>query len=400
MRWRIGDTGMAATLLLLAALVAPSFNFVALPPVLPEIAAHFGGGQRGLAIAQMAEALPFFGLAFGGACAGWLLDRLGIVRGVMVSGVCIFIAGLGGFVADNAPVLLLSCTLIGLAAALVTSALAALTGTLVAEQRRTKVLGVQVAASDMCTLIGGAAAALLARRLGWHGPFLIFVGFGVFLMLCLLVARFPATSPRAEPGGILRMVRLGWPTYLGSAFVFLLVATQATQLPFYLEQLGFSTAAGRAVITTFALFAAMCGSISYAAIQGRVAPWLVQALAVAAAVAGLIGYTFWSGGLGYGLGCTFLIGLGIGLTVPGLFALALNNAPEGLRGHSIGLLNVAIFLGSFLSPIVLSPVAALLGYRGLYGFIAIVVVGVGAWRVLRIKSGRPGVTHSATAIHS
>ncbi len=378
--------GAARYALLLMALVAPSFNFVALPPVLPNIAAHFGGGARGQGIAQMAEALPFLGLAVGGLFAGSVLGRLGAGASIGIAGAGLAAAGIGGALSDQVPPLLLSCALIGLMAALATSALAALTSALVEGTRLDRLLGVQVAVSDVFTVAGGAAAALLATRFGWHGPFAIFVAFGVFLLLALAPARVPVLVAAPEGSGLVHVARRAWPVYLGAGFVFLLVATQATQLPFYLERMGYRTPSSRAVITTFALVATMCGSISFSLLLGRVPAWRVQALAVAATALGLLGMAFWSGGLGAGLMLTFLIGLGCGLTVPTLFAGALRLAPEGLRGHSIGLLNVAIFAGSFVSPLLLSPIAASFGYPALYAAMAIVVLVVGSARVVTLRA--------------
>ena len=384
-----GNIGGATTVLLLSALVPPSLIYVALPPVLPQIAAHFGGGEKGQEIAQMAQALPFFGLAVGGLVAGWILVRLGQRYAIMFAGFSLLAAGTVGFLGDLATVLLLSCAAIGVVSSLATSALAAMTGTLVEEHRRDRLLGVQVAVSDISTVAAGALAAGLAHQFGWRGPFLIFSTFGVFLIICHAVARPAQMHTSVVAGGLLRVARLTWTVCLGAAFVFFMVATQATQLPFYLEQIGYQTAGSRAVFTTFGLFAAMCGSISFAVMQGRIRPWLIQGFAVISAAMGLWGLALWRGDAAFGIACIFLFGVGIGLTVPTLFAASIRRAPEGLRGHSIGLLNVAIFAGSFVSPFVLSPVAARFGYPGLYAAMALVVAVAGALRVLRLRARPP-----------
>jgi hypothetical protein len=135
----------------------------------------------------------------------------------------------------------------------------------------------------------------------------------------------------------------------------------------------------------------MCGSVTFALLLGRVAAWRLQALAVGAAAAGTAGLAIWSGGMIPGLAFIFLLGLGSGLIIPTLFAASLRLAPEGLRGHSIGLLNVAIFAGSFVSPMLLSPIAAAIGYPGLYAGIATAIVIVGLpWALTRRTRARRG----------
>lgn len=69
--------GMPVQLLLLVTLAAPSLLFIVLPPVLPEMAAFFGGGAHGRAVAQGAQALPFLTLALGGVVAGPILRLIG-----------------------------------------------------------------------------------------------------------------------------------------------------------------------------------------------------------------------------------------------------------------------------------------------------------------------------------
>lgn len=298
-----------------------------------------------------------------------------------MSGAGLALAGVAGALATHEALLLAGCATIGFAAALLTSALAALTGALVDEAPRARLLGIQVATSDIFSVAGGAASGMLAAQLGWHGPFAIFIAFGTFLIVTLATARIKRPPVPRGQGGLLKAARLAWTTYVAGAFIFFLVSTFATQLPFYLEQLGYDTAPRRAVLTTFALVATMCGSIGFATMQGRIAPWRVQALGVASAVAGFCGLAIWDGGLGGGFIYIFLANVGVGLTVPVLFAATLRKAPDGLRGHAIGLLNVANFLGSFLSPLFLSPVAAALGYHALYAGMAVAVAIVGAARV-------------------
>ena len=86
------------------------------------------------------------------------------------------------------------------------------------------------------------------------------------------------------------------------------------------------------------------------------------------------------------LGVKRLIALsGVGLVVASLFAAALKSAPEELQRHSIGLLNLAIFVGSFVRPLLLSPIAARFGYSGLYLAMAVVVGGVGLVRGAQLR---------------
>ena len=56
---------------------AAAMVYDALPPVIPQVAAHFGGGQRGEAVAQVAVSLAVLGTGIAGLFTAAVAARIG-----------------------------------------------------------------------------------------------------------------------------------------------------------------------------------------------------------------------------------------------------------------------------------------------------------------------------------
>ena len=72
--WAAGPLGIAV---MLTGAMFSGLIFVAVGPVLPMLASHFGGGNQGAALAQWTMTVPSVGLVFGGLFGGWIFDRFG-----------------------------------------------------------------------------------------------------------------------------------------------------------------------------------------------------------------------------------------------------------------------------------------------------------------------------------
>lgn len=377
------DSLLRAALLL--ALVGPALTFVVLPPALPLIAAHFGGGDAGLRLAQLALVLPFLGLALGGLCAGTLLQWFGSRTALLLAASVYLSGGALGLMGDQAGLLLGSCFVIGFSGAVAASGLVAVTDWTMEERPRSKMLGYQTAAADICTVFFGMLGAFLATTWGWQGPFAIYVGFGCVAVI-LIFAGVPQVQRQQVLGGsqlgVLRSLLKLSPVYLGGALVFMLMVTQTTQLPFFLAQRGIDTPEHRGIVMTSSTLAATLGGLVFSAFINRWGARVLHGIATTSALLGFAGIAAWNGDFRHVAAAVALVGLGVGLSAPALFSAALRLAPKSLRAHSVGLLNTSIFMGSFFSPVIFSPVASLSGYRSVFLLAACVTALAGGVRLL------------------
>ncbi|WP_375398728.1 MFS transporter [uncultured Sphingomonas sp.] len=363
---------------LILALVAPTLNMAVLPPALPMIADYLGGGVAGEITAQRAQSLPFLGLVIGGLLAGGLIARFGLRRCLILAALCFAAAGLGGGSARSAAPLLVSCFVAGLAASVLSCGLTTATGAVMAGDARIRTLGFQTASSDFSAIGGGIVAAMLAQFYGWRAPFAIYVGFGLLSLLLVAGAKTPVVPRDDTSSGLVAVARKAGPVYLAGGFIFLLMGTQPTLMPFHLAAHGLATPGARAIVLVAAPAAAMLSSIAYALIRGRIADrWMLVAATIASAL-GFAGMALWTGGTVPIAAASVAVGIGAGLSFPMVIRAAFRNVQPALHGYSIGLLNTGVFSGVFLSPFLFGPLQRAAGAPAMFGLCALIWLVFGA----------------------
>lgn len=376
---QVAPTGVLVNASLLLALVGPSLNMTLLPPALPMMAAYLGGGAHGEKIAQYAQTLPFLGLAAGGLFAGTLIARLGLRRCLIAAILVYCLGGAVGGLATSASMLLAGCLALGLAGSVLSSALTTSTGAAYSGDARARILGFQTAMSDASALGAGAAAAVLAQFFGWRALFGVYGAFGIILLLLVLPAQWPRIARDVSvKGGLLTVARIAGPTYLAAFMVYITLGTQMTQLPFILAQHGLASPAARALVLTSSPFVAMLSAICYGLARGYLRDhWFV----LAAALLSVSGYTtiaFWqAGSLSITL-AAMAAGAGVGLSFPIIMRRVFRQIPPSHHGHAMGLLTTSVFLGLFVSPIVLGPVHQFAGAPAMFMLCALLWLVGGA----------------------
>lgn len=383
---------------LILALVAPTLNMTVLPPALPMIADYLGGGVAGEITAQRAQSLPFLGLVIGGLLAGGLIARFGLRRCLILAALCLAGAGLCGGVARSATLLLVSCFAAGLAASVLSSGLTTATGAVLAGDARVRTLGFQTALSDFSAIAGGIVAAALAQFYGWRAPFAIYVGFGIFVWALIAASKTPVVPRDDTANGLVAAARKAGPVYLAGGFIFLLMGTQPTLMPFHLAAHGLITPGARAIVLVAAPAAAMLSSIAYALIRGRIADrWMVATATIASAL-GFTGMALWTGGVVPITGASLAVGIGVGLSFPIIIRTAFRQVQPALHGYSIGLLNTGVFSGVFLSPFLFGPLQRAAGTPAMFGACAALWLVFGTIAATRQKPTETVADDRATVV--
>lgn len=371
---------------LIVALVAPTLNMAVLPPALPMIADYLGGGVAGEITAQRAQSLPFLGLVIGGLLAGGLIARFGLRACLIFAALGFAAAGLGGGSAQSATPLLVSCFFAGLAASVLSCGLTTATGAVMTGDVRIRMLGFQTALSDFSAIAAGIASAVLAQFYGWRAPFAIYAGFGAIALMLAMASKIPTVPRDDSPNGLLAVARLAGPVYLAGGFIFLMMGTQPTLMPFHLAAHGLVTPGSRAVVLVAAPAAAMLSSIAYALIRGRIADRWMLAIATIAAALGFAGMALWTGGVPPITLASIAVGIGAGLSFPMVIRAAFRRVPPTLHGYSIGLLNTGVFSGVFASPFLFGPLQRAAGTPAMFAVCAAITIAVGATAIAKQKN--------------
>ncbi len=377
----------AVTLLAASTLTVMAPTIVA--PALPSIARAFADAPSVEVLVPLVLTLPALVIAVTASAVGVVVDRLGR-RPVLIAGIVLYgVTGGTGLVVTGLPALLAGRVGLGLAVAMVLTAVTTVIGDLYRGVARARMLSRQAAAMGLSGTLFTVTSGLLAAT-SWRWSFLLYPL--AWLLLPAVVRSLPAPVPSARrrrrsaaagvsavvpgPGTVtahgwqrdqtpmrraaILVVAVSITLLLGVQVVFYLLPVQ---LPFVLEEvfgLGPARTGLLVAIPPLAYAGASLLATRFATDRRR-----ATVLAAATAVTGL-GYlaigtatTLWAVAAGLVVG-----GAGLGLIVPNLVAWVAEAAPAHLRGRLVGIMTSALFLGQFLSPLLWRPVVATLGRQG------------------------------------
>ncbi|MFD9700193.1 MFS transporter [Lentzea sp. NPDC059081] len=352
----------SATLTIMAAaIIAPS---------LPAMGEVYGEGV----LVRLALTITSLAIAVSAPLAGLVADRFGR-KPLLLAGLAGYaVSGTAGYFVTSLPVLLATRTVLGLAVGGIMTAVSALITDWFDGPERGRFLGLQQAFASLGGVVFLPLAGVLAG-IGWRLPFWLY---GVAALVAVA-----AVGLREEPRPAEKAVGKGFPSravwiYL-LAFVATLVFYMApTQLPFLLRDLG----AGPAVIGVV-----VAGSTLTGAVGALVFPGLPRGKLTAVSIV-LLGAGWLVIGIAHGVPLVtaglLVGGFGIGLSVPNLNLRLADLAPPAHRGRVLSGLVAGIFLGQFLSPLVLAPLVQL-GIGTAFVWTGVVTTTAGAVLALTYK---------------
>jgi MFS family permease len=372
-------------------LTSLSFNMLllsAISPILSTIAAHFGSGGTAALKAQSIITFSGIGIMIGGPMAGWLGDRLGLRRLLVMALTLYGITGSAGLYLDSAGALLASRLLQGMASAGIGTATFAMLGNRFDGAARARFLGYQgafIAAAGAVTLL---LTGEIARIGGWRAPFALYLS--AFLMIgIVLLARFPETAapdakaaPRRPSSDLLRL----WPSYLMIVPMYIAAYMFYLQLSFVLAGDGVTSPVIQSRILTAITIMSVVGGLFYGRIVERVgAKWiLVLILGTMAASNFAVGV---SHGIAAAVIACGLAGLGGGGLGPYVTNLILGQASMDLRGRAMGFLYMAMYIGDFMNPLIVTPMRGLIGNHGAFTVVGVLLATAAAAQAI-FRRGR------------
>jgi MFS family permease len=348
--------------------------FTVIVPVLPAIADHYGGGDRGKFVAQMIMTMPSIGLITGGIISGWLVDRFG-ARNILFIGLLLFaVSGSAGFYVGSANQLLAARLLLGVASTTITTATAWLLGASFDPITRVQLLGYRNALGSFGGVVSIFLAGPVAEYLGWKMPFSFYLLSLLVLAGALVsVPRFAAAQQavREETADGNSLLRL-WPVYAMTIPICVLLMTSSTQLSFLLSEDGINTPTIQSWVIGTASVTSVIGSLFYGPVRIRLGSRYTFAVMMVLLGGGIAIIGLSHSALGASVGCA-IAGIGGGISTPYLCNLILDRVSTEIRGRALGLLYSAMFLGDFFNPFVFYPINQLVGRH--HAFLIVGTVG-------------------------
>ena len=377
--------------LMLAATLTIMSN-ATITPALPGLQAMFADNPWAEVLTRLLITAPSLLVAIVAPFAGSLTDRLGRRKPLLIGMVIYAIAGTAGLYLPSLEAIMVSRLLLGLGVAAIMTAQSALIGDYFHGAERGRLMGYQMAATNIGGLIFVTSAGVLAAT-NPRLPFVIY-GLAIFLLPFLykvlvepprdLSAKAHSAETDGEPGWQMTVAIMA----IAAGLTFVIFYAVPTQLPYHLRGLGMNDPQDAGAVMGALMFAAALMSV----ISGWVRPWLGRIgtpvtgyLSLASGFAALA----WGDALPVEMAGTALIGMGLGLCMPTFVTTALNVTPARHRGLIAGLVTSAIFLGQFLSPLASQPLVAHLGYPGTFrvGAVGFVVLAIVLALMLRKRGG-------------
>ena len=321
----------------------------AVAPALNAISAHFADANP--LLIQFVVSMPALFIILTNLCFP-MLCRMMRTRTIALCGLLLYVvAGSGAFFADNIAVLLVLRALLGVSVGMIMPLSTGLLAYYFPPEEQARLMGLAAAMNQM----GGVVATFLAGMLAavsWNYAFLVYL---LGLIAVVLVMLFLPNERLSNKGGVsLSLLKKFHPSVGGMFLVMIL---------FFIYPTNFAlTASGMLSVTGITLV--MMGLDVVAFLVGLVFGAMMKRFAAqmkyAAPIGFMAGYLCLAGGTSLSLLLlgSALIGIANGIGVPYLNTIGSVKAGKEAATTVMPLLSTALYLGQFLSPLIVSPIAA------------------------------------------
>jgi MFS family permease len=372
--WKGRSGFKAATLLVASTLTVMAGAIVA--PALPEISRNFLHIPDAELLTRLILTLPALVIALLAPAAGYLVDRWGRKKVLMASLLLYAVSGTTGAYLSNIYHILLGRVFLGVAVGGLMTAVITLIGDYYEGEARNRFMGYQAAFAGAGGLIFITTGGVLAD-VHWRYPFLIYGASLFVLFMAWVSVKEPVrilehAAPEAD--GV-KKTTISMEVWLVLAIAFFSMGVfymVPVQMPFLLNQMEGITNTQIGLAISFMNVSAVATSLNYARIIKRLNFLLVVALVFFLI---FVGYLIISQSESYGAMIVGILvcGLGFGMLMANINLWLVTIAPAPLRGRLVGYLNAAIFLGMFLSPVLLHPVIQLTSLQGSFLVVAVLL---------------------------
>ena len=345
---------LKATLLALSLVTVMSGAAVA--PAIAQISAAFPAASQ-TAIKLVLTLPAVFIIAFS-LISGRLSSKMR-KRSILSTGLFLYlVGGIGGGFAQRFEELLLARAVLGIGVGLIMPLSTGLIADFFDGDERVRLIGYSTAAQNLGGIIATITSGMLAV-MSWRYSFGVY-GFGLIVWALVLgYLPEPAAPNRTSPHG----VKLPRPVYAWAVGAFvLMIAFYAIPVNMAIfvqgNHFGDASMSGIAIsiVTAFGFLAGLC--------YGRIKTLLKSFLPAILIGLMTVGYTVLSQAqsLLQVFIATGVIGLGFGWAMPTLITGATQAGGKGEGIQVMAIVSSMIFLGQFLSPIVLDSISGLLGH--------------------------------------
>ncbi|MGO4146473.1 MFS transporter [Paenarthrobacter sp. YAF11_1] len=363
----IREAGRAQAALLVAGSCMPVLGAVLLAPVLPTLNQVFADTTGVAILVPLVLTLPALFVALFSPLAGYVADRMGRKQLLIYAMLAYALFGTAPLWLDTLESIAISRIGAGIAEAAIMTCCTTLITDYYAGQQRNKYLGLQTMVSALAATaffaLGGALGSI-----SWRTPFWLYAVSAVLVVPMIFKLWEPAKSLAQDPAtGLAAKQPVPWRqigapaavTLFGGIVFYALIV----HLPYVITGLGVQDAALIGGAAAIASLATAAGAISFRFLA-KLGTRKLLAGAFGLAAVGLCVVSV-AGSVPVAVLGAVIASAGTGILLPTLLTWAVNGLDFSQRGRGTGIWTGTLFIGQFLTPIVLGATAAALGNLGL-----------------------------------
>jgi len=348
-------------------------------PSLPQIQNTFSDTENVELLTRLVLTIPALFIAVGSPLLGTLNDKIGRLPVLFVSLIIYTIGGTAGLYLNSITSIIISRAVLGIGVAGIMTSFTTLIGDYYQGEERNQMMGLQAAFMALGGFVFLSSGGILAD-IGWRWPFSTYFFALVVFPLAWIFLKEPdgdSSEQNGSPKTVFlhhEKVLVAITFFLGLLFMIIFYMVPV-QLPFYLKQIDVesNTLAGIA-LAALTLMGGIA-SLFYRKLKSFLTFNMLYAFLFTMAATGYFIISFADS---YSLVITAQIisGLGFGLFMPNAVLCLMNMTPLHLRGRIVGGFTTALFLGQFLSPIVVQPLAKTVGLSDSFMIASLVLAGI------------------------
>jgi MFS family permease len=369
--------GTPQLLLLLGASSMSVLGSVLIAPVLPLMAQHFAGVPGVAVLVPIVLTVPALIIGLTAGFAGAIVDRLGRTRVLQVAMIVYAVAGTAPLYLDDLGAIIATRVVVGLCEAAIMTAATTLIGDYWTGERRNRYLGLQATVAALAAVVFLTIGGLLGAG-GWRTPFWLYL---LSLVLVLPMARMVWNPTPADGAPRAARTPVPWAaiaapcgvTLFGGIVFYALIV----QLSYVLDGIGVTSTKLIGVAAAVMSVATAIGG----AVFGRLSRLGLRRLLTTEFVVSGVGLlvVFAAQSVPIVVVGAVLTGFGTGLLLPTLLSWAVKDLEFDQRGRGTGIWTGTLFVGQFVSPLVIAAVAAPVGgLQPALGVLGVVALAVGA----------------------
>lgn len=343
-----------------------------LAPILPAISAHFADvPDSGFLVRLMISGLTA-AMIVGALASGFLAERIGQQRLLLICLVIYAVAGAAGYVLDNLYLLVASRLILGVVMSALGGLAVSLITTEIAPATRDRWLG-------FFLVFGTASAIVMIGIIGvigqadWRNVFLLYL---LALPIAAVVAlTFPGAAPVVLPSETAASTAKGrgfpWQMMLVAMMIGATGTTIFMYLPYRLAGLDQGRPDQLAPMLMISTAVMSLGSVAHGWIRRRFSPVTLFTIPMLVAAVGIAGLALAEQRFAL-LVSIGIFGAGFGLVIPHMFSACAAATPVAYRPRMIGFVRAAFYVGPLVAQLGLEilngrfgPGAAMIGVAGI-----------------------------------